>query len=58
MSALCDYCQHSRPVHSENGLHYVCTFSAKRQERCWQTERFFKEHIVRRLPKEDNEARK
>ena len=30
MSALCDYCAHSRAVHSENGVHFVCTFSAKK----------------------------
>lgn len=42
MSKRCDECRNARAVSSENGIHYSCTLSNKRQERCFMTERFFK----------------
>lgn len=38
-------CANARPVHSENGVHYACTLSNKRQERCFAEGRYFKTSI-------------
>ena len=30
----CSICVHSRPIMSENGLHYVCALSAQAAKKC------------------------
>lgn len=30
----CDYCLNSRPVLSENGIHYICCLSSKKAMDC------------------------
>ena len=37
----CDYCLNSRPVISENGLHYICCLSSKKAVECQINNRFY-----------------
>lgn len=30
----CDYCMNSRPIVSENGIHYACCLSSKAAMKC------------------------
>lgn len=39
----CDKCLNSRPVYSENGMHYVCTLSNRSAVTCMKNGSKFKQ---------------
>ena len=47
----CDKCLNSRPIVSENGMHYICALSAKKAKKCLLTGKNF---ISDRRIKDDN----
>lgn len=42
----CDTCRNSRPIISENGLHYNCVLSGRKSLLCMSDDRYY-EHIIR-----------
>lgn len=47
MGRPCDTCIHSRPALTPQGWQYLCTLSRKRQQRCFDDERFYSYSIER-----------
>ena len=52
----CDSCLNSRPIVSENGIHYGCMLSNKKATECIFGKSHFVEHPMKKEKRADNAA--